>query len=56
MMGIYRASLESASRLLPLAVVLTLFLAFFSFELRVRNRAAAWLGLFFLGSLLLASE
>jgi hypothetical protein len=53
LLGIFRSALESALRLLPLAVVLTLFLAFFSFELRVQHRAAAWLGLFLLGSLLL---
>jgi hypothetical protein len=43
---------ESALGLAPLAVVLTLFLAFFSFELRLPNRAAGWLGLFLLGAAL----
>jgi hypothetical protein len=40
--------------LVALAAVLTLFLAFFSFELRVRSRAAGWLGLLLLGALLLS--
>jgi hypothetical protein len=43
---------EAALDLTPLAALLTLFLAFFSFELRIKNRAAGWLGLFCLGALL----
>jgi hypothetical protein len=42
----------AAIGLMPLAALLTLFLAFFSFEFRLRNRIAGWLGLVFLGSLL----
>jgi hypothetical protein len=38
--------------LAPLAALLTLFLAFFSFELRQRSRIAGWLGLFCLGAML----
>jgi hypothetical protein len=45
---------RAAFDLIPLAVVVTLFLAFFSFELRVKSRVAGWLGLVFLGSLLLS--
>jgi hypothetical protein len=48
------SSAEAALELVPLAAVLTLFLAFFSFELRVRSRFASWIGLFFLGAILLA--
>jgi hypothetical protein len=36
----------------PLAALLTLFLAFFSFDLRLRSRITGWLGLFCLGALL----
>jgi|GEM_PF-1982841 len=36
----------------PLAALLTIFLAFFSFELRQRSRVMGWLGLFALGALL----
>jgi hypothetical protein len=49
---VYIYAAEAALRLTPLAAVLTLFLAFFSFELRVRSHAASWLGLFCLGAIL----
>jgi hypothetical protein len=39
----------------PLATLLTLFLAFFSFELRIKGRAAGWLGLFCLGAILFSA-
>jgi hypothetical protein len=52
--SIYKNAAEAAFRLTPLAAVLTLFLAFFSFELRIKSRAAGWLGLFFLGAMLLS--
>jgi hypothetical protein len=45
---------RAALNLAPLAVVFTLFLAFFSFELRVKSRAAGWLGLLCLGALLMS--
>jgi len=45
---------KAALDLVPLAAVFTVFLAFFSFELRVKNRAAGWLGLFLLGAVLLS--
>jgi len=45
---------RAAIDLIPLAVSLTLFLAFFDFELRIRSRIAGWLGLLILGSLLMA--
>lgn len=54
MRAIYRTVAEAALVLVPLAAVLTLFLAFFSFEVRVKSRAAGWLGLLFLGALLLS--
>ena len=41
-----------ALRLTPLAAFFTLFLAFFSFDLRIRSRLFGWLGLFLLGALL----
>jgi hypothetical protein len=44
----------AAFDLIPLAAALTLFLAFFSFEQRIRSRLAGWLGLLILGSLLMA--
>lgn len=44
----------AAFDLYPLAVALTLFLAFFSYEQRIRSRLAGWLGLLILGSLLMA--
>jgi hypothetical protein len=50
--AIHKASTAAALGLTPLAALLTLFLAFFSFELRVRSRPAGWLGLLVLGSLL----
>jgi hypothetical protein len=43
---------RAALDLVPLAVILTLFLAFFSFELRVKSRAAGWFGLVVLGAVL----
>ncbi len=52
--AIYRSSMEAALDLMPLAGILTLFLAFFSFEIRVKSRVAGWFGLFFLGALLLS--
>jgi hypothetical protein len=51
---IYRSAARAAVDLVALAAVVTLFLAFFSFELRVRSRAAGWLGLLVLGALLLS--
>jgi hypothetical protein len=50
----YKYSMESALALVPLAAVFTLFLAFFSFELRVKSRAAGWFGLLLLGAILLS--
>ena len=38
--AIYRSAAKAGLDLVPLAVIFTLFLAFFSFELRVRSRAA----------------
>jgi hypothetical protein len=52
-LSIYAA--KAALDLIPLAVVITLFLAFFSFELRVKSRLAGWLGLILLGSIILSS-
>lgn len=52
MAAIYRSAAEAAFDLVPLAAIVSLFLAFFSFEFRVRSRAAGWLGLLLLGSLL----
>jgi hypothetical protein len=51
---IYRGAAKAALDLVPLAAVFTLFLAFFSFELRVRSRAAGWLGLLLLGVILMS--
>jgi hypothetical protein len=51
--AIYKSAAKAALDLVPLAAVFTLFLAFFSFELRIRSRVAGWLGLFFLGAILL---
>jgi hypothetical protein len=45
----------AALDLVPLAVSLTLFLAFFDFELRIRSRIAGWIGLLILGGLLMAA-
>jgi hypothetical protein len=45
---------EAALKLIPLAAGITLFLAFFSFEYRVKSRIAAWLGLLVLGAMLLS--
>jgi hypothetical protein len=50
----YKDAAEAALGLAPLAALITLFLAFFSFELRIRSRAAGWLGLLFLGAMLLS--
>ena len=52
--AMYRNSAKAALDLVPLAAVFTLFLAFFSFELRVKSRAAGWLGLLLLGAILLS--
>jgi hypothetical protein len=52
--SILKNAAEAALGLTPLAAVLTLFLAFFSFELRLRSRAAGWLGLLLLGAILLS--
>jgi hypothetical protein len=49
---LYMYAASAALGLTPLAALLTLFLAFFSFELRLRSRIAGWLGLFCLGALL----
>jgi hypothetical protein len=43
---------KAALNLVPLAALCTLFLAFFSFELRIRSRVAGWFGLVFLGLIL----
>ncbi len=45
----------AALDLIPLAAALTLFLAFFSFEHRIRSRLAGWLGLAILGGALMFS-
>jgi len=50
--AIYSNAASAALKLIPLSASLTLFLAFFSFELRLRNRAIGWLGLVILGLLL----
>ncbi len=52
--AMYRNAAKAALDLVPLAAVFTLFLAFFSFELRIKSRAAGWLGLFLLGAILLS--
>ena len=52
--AMYKNSVKSALDLVPLAAVFTLFLAFFSFELRVKSRAAGWLGLLLIGAVLLS--
>ena len=52
--AIDKSAAKAALDLVPLAAVFTVFLAFFSFELRVKNRAAGWLGLFLLGAVLLS--
>lgn len=52
LLPVYKYASEAALGLTPLAVVLTIFLAFFSFELRLRSRAAGWLGLLCLGAIL----
>jgi hypothetical protein len=50
---LYINSARAALDLLPLAAVITLFLAFFAFELRIQSRSAGWIGLLCLGVLLL---
>lgn len=45
---------KAALNLVPLAALCTLFLAFFSFELRIKSRVAGWFGLIFLGFILFA--
>ena len=50
--AIYENTASAALGLVPLASVLSLFSAFFSFELRVRSRGAGWLGLLLLGAVL----
>jgi hypothetical protein len=53
--GLRAISIGAASAALslsPLAALITLFLAFFSFEQRVASRSLGWLGLFLLGLLL----
>ena len=50
--SIYKYAAKAALGIVPLAAVLTLFLAFFSFELRIRSRVAGWFGLVLLGALL----
>jgi hypothetical protein len=52
MRAIYESAATAALGLAPLAALLTLFLAFFSFEFRLRSRIAGWLGLLLLGALL----
>ena len=43
---------KAALDLVPLAALFTLFLAFFSFELRIKSRVAGWFGLLSLGLIL----
>jgi hypothetical protein len=50
--SIYKYAVEAALGLVPLAAVLTLFLAFFAFELKIKNRVAGWFGLLCLGAML----
>jgi hypothetical protein len=52
MAAIYQSAAEAAFDLVPLAALVSLFLAFFSFEFRIKNRAAGWLGLLLLGMFL----
>jgi hypothetical protein len=52
--AVLRGAAKAALDLVPLAGVFTLFLAFFSFELRVKGRAAGWLGLLLLGVILMS--
>ena len=50
--AIYKSSALAALGIAPLAATLTLFLAFFSFEFRVKSRLMGWVGLFLLGAIL----
>ena len=50
--AIYKSSALAALGIAPLAATLTLFLAFFSFEFRVKSRLMGWIGLFLLGAIL----
>jgi len=52
MRGVYGGAASAALTLAPLAALITLFLAFFSFQQRVETRIVAWLGLLLLGALL----
>lgn len=52
---VYKDAFRAALDLVPLAALLTLFLAFFSFELRIKSRAAGLLGLVFLGLILFSA-
>jgi hypothetical protein len=49
---LYMNAARAALSLVPLATVITLFLAFFAFEHRIKSRAGGWVGLLFLGILL----
>jgi hypothetical protein len=50
---LFRNTARAALDLIPLAAVITIFLAFFAFEQRIRSRAAGWIGLLCLGVFLL---
>jgi hypothetical protein len=52
--GVYKSAIRAVLDLGPLAAILALFLAFFSFELRIQSRLAGWLGLLVLGALFLS--
>ena len=52
MRSIYMTAASAALSLAPLAALITLFLAFFSFELAKGSRVLSWLGLLLLGCLL----
>jgi hypothetical protein len=52
---IAESAIQSALGLAPLAAVLTLFLAFFSFESRIPSRFAGWIGLLVLGAILVSA-
>jgi hypothetical protein len=49
---ILKSAASSALLLVPLAAIITLFLAFFSFEIRVKSRLMGWIGLLFIGAIL----
>lgn len=51
---LYMNAARAALGLVPLATVITLFLAFFAFEQRIKSRAGGWVGLLCLGILLMS--